>query len=119
MSLVECPADSGMVARRVTLCGQGEFRPSGLTIGGKITLVTINDSTWSALPTTALTNRNAICIQNRSGQEIKINYDNTVVGYVGVVLPDKGERYYDISDSIVIYAKSSSGTANVTVEEIA
>lgn len=118
-SLIECPVDSGLVARRVTICGDAVFKPSGLTIGGKITLTTIDNTDWYALPSTALENRNAICIQNRSGQEIKINYDNTVVGYTGIAIPDKGERYYDISDSILIYAKSISGTAIVTIEEIA
>ncbi len=119
MSLVECPDNSGKVARRVTFCEETSFRPSGLTLGGLITIVVVSDSVWTALPTTALSERNAICIQNRSGLEIKINYDNTVVGYVGIVLPDKGERYYDITDNIPLYAKSSSGNANVTIEEIA
>lgn len=96
----------------------GEIRPSGLQTGGKITEVTIDNISWTALPTTALSARNAICIQNRSGQEIKINYVNTV-GYVGMVIDNKGERFYDISDSIIIYARSLSSSAVVTVEEIA
>lgn len=91
---------------------------SGLEIAGKVTEVALNSATWTALPATALANRNAICIQNPTGIEIKINYDNSVVGYVGVIIGPSGERYYDITDSIVIYAKSASGTPTVNVEEL-
>lgn len=97
----------------------GTFTPTGLQTGGKVTEVTLNSSTWTALPTTALTDRNAMSIQNRSGIEIKINYSNAISGYVGIVIPDSGERFYDITDAIVIYAKSASGTPTIYVEEIA
>jgi hypothetical protein len=92
---------------------------SGLTKSGLVTIVAVNQTTWTKLPATALAGRNAVCIQNRSGQEIKINYSDAVVGYVGVVIPNNGERYYDISDDIAIWCKSTSSSANVTVEEIA
>jgi len=97
----------------------GTFRTSGLTVGGKITEVAINDSSWTVLPGTALTDRNAVGIQNFSGQEIKLNYDNTTVGYVGVILKDNDQRQYDITDDILIYAKASSGSCTVIIEEIA
>lgn len=98
---------------------EGSFTPHGLTIAGKITTVTLNTSTWVALPASPLVNRNTMSIQNRSGQEVKMNYDNTVIGYNGVIIPDGYERQYDITDSIIIYAKSSTGSATVIVEEIA
>ena len=106
------------VAVRTSLCGDNVFRPSGLNIAGLITIVSINDSTWTALPITPLTDRNAICIQNSSGVEIKINYSSSIVGYVGISIPNNGQRYYDITENIVIYAKSSAGNVDVTVEEI-
>ncbi len=96
-----------------------EFTVSGLKIGGRITEVELNTSTWTALPSTALASRNALSIQNRSGIEIKINYDNSVSSYTGIVIPNNGERYYDISDSIIIYAKSLTGTPIINIEEIA
>ena len=99
--------------------GQIGVVPSGLSVGGKITEVTLNSTTWTALPAVPLANRNAVGIQNRSGIEVKMNYDNTVVGYVGVVIPDSGERFYDITGAIILYAKSVSGTPKVIVEEIA
>tara|TARA_R110000868_G_scaffold132464_6_gene343579 strand:- start:290 stop:673 length:384 start_codon:yes stop_codon:yes gene_type:complete len=108
--------EAGLV--RIRTITEGSLRPQGLRTGGRITEVTINASTWTALPVTALTDRNALGIQNRSGQEIKINYDNTTVGYVGVYMDDGEQRFYDITDDIQIYAKSSSSSCAVVVEEI-
>jgi len=96
----------------------GEFSPSGLINGGLITEVTLNSSTWTALPATPLSDRNALAIQNYSGQDIKINYDNSAVGYVGVLIKNESERNYDVKDTIIIYAKSSTSSCTVTVEEI-
>jgi hypothetical protein len=57
-------------------------------------------------------------IQNYSGVDIKINYNNTEPGYVGVILKDGNERFYDISDTIPLYAKAASGTPTIIVEEL-
>jgi len=99
----------------------GSITPSGLNIGGKVTEVIINDSGWTRLPATSLADCNQISIQNPSSTEIKINYDNTVVGYEGVIVyPNGGERQYLIkSNSIPIYAKSFSGNVTLNIEEIA
>lgn len=109
------------MASECIIAGQnatGTFTPSGLNNGGKITTVSLNAVTWSALPATALAGRNAICIQNASALEIKINYASDIVGYTGIIIPANGERYYDVTDSIVIYGKSTSGTPDVIIEEI-
>jgi len=97
---------------------KGEFTFSGLKNGGLITIVSINNSTWTKIPDPALVGRNAISIQNYSGEEIKLNYSNSVGGYVGIAIPDKGERFYDISDQIELYAKSKTGVVSVTIEEL-
>jgi hypothetical protein len=101
-----------------TLSGTVNAVPSGLRNGGLITEVALNAASWTALPATALPNRNAIAIQNLSGTEIKVNYSSSVAGYVGMVLASGSERYYDITDAIVLYAKASAGTPTVTVEEL-
>ncbi|TXH08946.1 MAG: hypothetical protein E6R04_09635 [Spirochaetes bacterium] len=95
-----------------------ESTTAGIGGSGLVTVVTLNSSTWTALPASALSGRKALAIQNRSGIEIKINYSSGVVGYVGMVIPDGGERFYDIGD-IVVYGKSASGTPDVNVEELA
>lgn len=111
--------EPGKTAVRVTAQNfSGNFAPSGLRNAGRVTIVTINSATWTELPPTALTDRNAIAIQNLSGQEIKINFDDSVAGYVGIVVSDGSERAYDITDDIKIYAKSNSGTAVLNIEEI-
>jgi hypothetical protein len=96
----------------------GVVTPTGLRTGGKITNVELSDSEWRPLPATALPKRNALAIENISSVEIKINYvDN--VGYIGKRIKVDGERYYDITDDIVIYGRSSAGLATIQVEEIA
>lgn len=107
-----------IIAGQVT---RGTFSPTGLQNGGKVTEVTLSSASWTALPPIALTGRNAICIQNISAVEIKLNYDFTAAlpaTYTGVVIPSGGERFYDITDSIVIYAKALSGSPIIVVEEI-
>lgn len=96
----------------------GQVIVSGLSIGGKITYVTLNDTTWTKLPAVHLAERNAISIQNQSATEIKIEYDNTVVGYSGVTIRPDGERFYEIRD-VPIYAKCQTGTCVILVEELA
>ena len=98
--------------------GNIETNPTGLTVGGLVTEVTLNASTWTPLPATPLTGRNAITIQNESAVSIKLNYSSGVAGYVGVTVGSGNERYYDITDDIIIYAKAASGTPTVTIEEI-
>lgn len=108
----------GTVKRFPNVNVTGNITLQGLNIRGLMTEVTINDSTWTALPALPLVNRNAIRIQNQSGVEIKTNYDNTVVGYVGIKIAADGSDAYDIRDNIIIYAKSSGGNAIVLVEEL-
>lgn len=98
----------------------GTFTPSGLQNAGRMTEVTIDDTNWTALPPTALNDRNGISIQNQSIFEMKIHYDNTTVGYKGTKIPADGERFYDIKDTIIIYGKLApgSGSAVILVEEL-
>lgn len=96
----------------------GVFSPTGLRLGGKMTPVTLNNSTWTALPTIPLVDRNAINIQNYSGSNIIVNFNNTVPAYEGVQINDQNERNYDIKETIQIFAKSEVSGAIIMVEEI-
>ena len=102
----------------------GIVRMQGLTKGGKVTKVTITDAAWTALPASPLADRNAIAIQNRSGVAVRLNYDYTGAlpgNDDGMELAGWGERQYDITDQIVVYAKVKSGGGSIEVwcEEIA
>lgn len=118
--------DGGDTAIRIK--GETDVKLSGLNIEGRVTRVTLNDTTWTALersgstyPTGAgaLSNRNAIAVQNFSGIEIRLNYDNTEATTHGVVMRNGSERYYDITDDITIYAKATTGNPEIIIEEIA
>jgi hypothetical protein len=91
---------------------------TGLNNYGKISIVLINAITWTPLPAVAGVGRNAIQIQNRTGQETKINYSTGIAGYVGMILDNGGERAYDITDNVILYAKSATSPVNLTVEEV-
>lgn len=96
----------------------GEFSPTGLKFGGKMTPVALNNSTWTPLPPSPLFNRNAINIQNYSGSNIIVNFDNTIPIYEGIQINDQNERNYDIKQTIQIFAKSEVSGAIIMVEEI-
>lgn len=115
--------DAGEVVVRTTLSGEvsGEFSPTGLKNGGRITEVVLSENAWTALPPGgALVNRNAINIQNYdTGAQIKINYVNNV-GYVGIIINENSERNYDITEHIQLYARAApqSGSPVIIIEEI-
>jgi len=125
----ECPTDSGLPVVAVLHCGPIDTNQSGLNDGGTVTEVTLSSAAWVALqrsgstnPTGSgpLTNRNAICIQNLSGQAILINYVNGAGVTIGIRIADGGQRYYDISDAVIIYGRATqAGSPKVIVEEIA
>lgn len=92
--------------------------PNGLRVAGRVSVVNLNANTWTALPASPLSQRNAISIQNLSGQPIKVNYSASIGGFVGITIADQSERNYNITDAIILYAKSQSGTAQIIVEEL-
>lgn len=102
-----------------TVSVTGEFTPSGLRIAGRVTPVLLSTTAWTALPPGGpLANRNAINIQNYSGDEIRLNYDPTVAGFNGIILNDQSERNLDIKDTIQLYAKAKIGGTIIIVDEI-
>lgn len=112
--------DDGKVTVRTTTSGTltGEIRPTGLNNGGRVTVVEIVSFEWRAIPAVPLADRNAIGIQNASAQDIKVNFDPSVVAFEGMTIGPESERTYDITDQIIVYARCSTGTVNINVEEI-
>lgn len=97
----------------------GTFSPSGLRVAGRVTEVLLSTTEWTALPPGGpLDNRNAINIQNYSGDEIRLNYDPTVAGFKGIILNDQSERALDIKDTIQLFAKAKTGGSVIIVDEI-
>ena len=89
---------------------------------GRITIVPINSSSWTQLPTVPLASRVSISMQNLTGFQVAINY-STPAGFVGKILEDRNEIARDIDDTVTIYAKASSSiitpTVDLIVEELA
>lgn len=113
----------------ITISGQNptvaaSLRPVGLTEGGLVTHVALTDSAWTALPTTPLSNRNSLQIQNISGNGAIIlwNYSNSAPSTEGVRIEDGGFKERALTDDIIVYARvlaSSGSSGTVVVEEVA
>jgi len=97
----------------------GTITQSGLSKGGRLTKVTLNSVTWTALPVVPLEGRNGLSIQNISAAQIVLDYVTTNAVYEGVIMNTSAERFYSITDAIVIYAKAQAGTPTIMVEELA
>lgn len=101
----------------VRVCTEGTQSVSGLTIAGRIIFVTLSSIAWVALPVAPLVNRNAISIQNVSGIQMKVNFVSNL-GYVGIIIEDGAERFYNITDDIIIFGRATSGSPIIAVEEV-
>ena len=112
-------SDCGVSGTAQGLTSSGTFIQSGLTVGGLLTKVTLNAVTWTALPPNPLANRNALSIQNTSAIQIVLDYVDTNPIYEGVIVNSGAERFYTITDKIIIYAKAQSGTPTIMIEELA
>lgn len=104
--------------RRLDNQVSGSFTPSGLTTEGKITHLSVGTS-WTALPATPLSGRNAIEIVNRGAATIFIEFDNAVATGNGRPLGAGQSYFIDITDDILVYASTASGSVSVTTVEVA
>ncbi len=99
----------------------GTFQQSGLTKQGRVTMLTIDSTTWYEAPASALSDRNNIEIQNpsTSASNIVWNYDNTAPATAGFQVPPGASRSLAITGSIPVYIRMVSGSATAVVEELA
>jgi len=95
--------------------------PSGLTKEGRVSFVTINENSWTKLPSTPLEDRNNISIQNRTGKTFYLTYVDGLGISKGYELDDQADFQLDIKNSIEIYGRSKTGdgSLSVTLMEIA
>lgn len=98
----------------------GEFTPVGLTIGGKFQRVTLNDTTWTALPATPLVDRNTVKFENDTAFDVFINFGSGEP-LDGMLVPANGGTLsYPVRDTITLYGIfESGGSGTLKVEELA
>lgn len=99
----------------------GTFTPSGLTVKGVVTMVTLTNSSWTLLPPSPLALRNNIMIQNPSvsGYDLIYNYDNTQPLTSGVHIAPGTAISIAIRGSIPVYgAVAGAATIVAPVEEL-
>jgi hypothetical protein len=93
----------------------------GLGNAGRITVIALTASAWTALPTTPLTARASVFVQNQSGNGnvVLLNYSNTAGSGEGIQVADGGYKGASINGSVTLYGRMASGTGTVAVEELA
>ena len=85
---------------------------------GKTSKIIIDETQWWPLPAIAFTNRKSFSIQNLSGSDILLNFNNLAPSTEGITLSSGNERFYDIKATL--YGRRKSGTGDVTliIEEL-
>lgn len=86
-----------------------------LDIAGSSTLgddgeVDLNATTWTAIPVSAANGQQSISLQNQSDSKMKFSF-NQPDGFVGYEVLPGNTVVYDITEDIIVYGKSESGTS--------
>lgn len=99
----------------------GSFTPTGLTQGGIVTSMSIDDTAWVAAPSSVLLNRNSLSIQNISGNggTVLWNYTASAAATVGWRIEDGGFKSVAVRDTIIVYVRMLSGSGKVIIDEVA
>jgi hypothetical protein len=97
----------------------GEVESTSPIAGGRITLVTLTNAAWTAIPAVAVANRQGLGIQNLAGNSVRLNWTNTAPAGEGILLGDGSERYYSVKASATLYGRFTTlASGVVTVEEL-
>jgi type 1 fimbria pilin len=101
----------------------GDVIIKGLETAATSSRITLVNTQWRALPTTTLTDRRVVIVQNQSGNgaTILLNYSNTAAANLGFRVLDGGHREILIGDGLTLYGRIQAPTATGTayVEELA
>jgi len=93
--------------------------PSDLE-SGRVSIVSVPDSSWVALPTASLSGRVSLAVQNQSGVDLEVKYVNTGSFGTGMLIATGSERGYDLPEGVILYGRvASSGPKDIRVEELA
>lgn len=81
----------------------------------------LSDVAWTEIPAIALDGRTSLAIQNQTGFQIEVAYDDGIAYGEGMIVEDGNERQYNEIPAIFrIYARLEPGGAgSIRVEEIA
>ncbi len=77
-----------------------------------ITLVNVGSSAAAALPTTPLTDRRFLLVQNLSSVIVWIGFSSGVTASNGIRLPPGGDFHGEYGPSVTVYGRAASGTTN-------
>lgn len=92
----------------------------GLSVAARITVVSLSETQWTALPALPLSGRSSVCIQNQSGttEAMLLNYSSSAPAE-GIRIEDGGFRALSLGDGVTLYGRMVVGNGSVAVEELA
>ena len=97
----------------------GQIDPIALSGPGLITVTDLVDFEWRPIIPLPQVGRKALNILNISGVGIVYNYTSNPAVTTGYPLDPDVERNLDAEPTLILYARSTSGAAQILVEEIA
>lgn len=83
-----------------------------------VTETVINASTtWTALPTTAMSGRALVEVANKGENKLYFSFDNTAAIQHRFAIASGSFRIFPIQDNLVLYGRSQTGSTRVIVTE--
>lgn len=94
----------------------GQILIKGASTAGSVTLVSVTNAAWVALPATPLANRNTVLIQNQAtSATIVVNFSNTAPATSGIRIGPGGALEIMVSNGIAIYGRNTAAGPAVTI----
>lgn len=86
---------------------------------GRVTVVALNNTAWTALPGTPLANRQGLAVQNLSGDNVLLNWSNAAAPTSHIFLASGAERFYQAKDTAILYGRlQNNASGDVHIEEL-
>ena len=81
------------------------------------TVVNVPANTWTALPTTAASNRNLVEVYNKGENKLYLSFDNTVTVKFRSAIGGAEFKMFPIQDNLILYGRSQGGSTRVIITE--
>ncbi len=81
------------------------------------TVLNVPDNTWTALPTTAMGDRNLVEVFNKGENRLYFSFDSTTIIKFRSAIGTGEFKMFPIQDNVILYARSHSGGTRAIITE--
>ncbi|KKN59584.1 hypothetical protein LCGC14_0540470 [marine sediment metagenome] len=81
------------------------------------TVLNVPDNTWTALPTTAMGDRNLVEVFNKGENRLYFSFDSTTIIKFRSAIGTGEFKMFPIQDNLTLFARSQGGSNRVIVTE--